>query len=139
MEDERYAPRFDAKRRSFESLIVINSPTIAFDADLKCELDGRKVSIRTTGRTIVVEVPDVATGLKLAKLGSLQGSYQRSAHKLKNMLDMASMSVHLRLRSKCVVMIGENCGTSFWKLFGFPKLGLKPWTLAVNYLRERRQ
>jgi hypothetical protein len=115
------------------------APTTIFDADLQCELNGRRVSVQTVGRTIIVEVPDVATGLKLAKLGPSRGSYRRSAHELKNMLDAAAFRVEVRLCGKPIVLIGENCGSSFWKLFGLPKLRLKPITFASNYLREQRR
>jgi hypothetical protein len=39
-------------------------------ADLECELDGKSVSFRSTGRKTIADVPDLATGLNL--IGSVR-------------------------------------------------------------------
>jgi hypothetical protein len=100
-------------------------------ADLDCELDSAPISIRSSGRKIVIEVPDVATGLKLYQLGLPKGSRRRHLHRLKSSLDVLLAVVELRIAGQTVLLIGHETGDRVWNYFGFPRLHLK----AISMIR----
>lgn len=114
-------------------------PHLEIKANLECELDGRPLSVRTIGRTLFVEVPDVATGVKLARLGSPQGTIRQSVHRFKRFLDSAQMTLNLRIGNDSLGLIGFGRGNPFWQIFGLPALELRPLTIAKLYFRERRR
>lgn len=115
------------------------APTIY--ADLNCELDSAPVSIRSAGRTIVVEVPDVATGLSLFRLSSSQGARRWQLAQLKKLLDTLLIAIEVIIAGRSVLRIGHEIGTSFWILFGLPpmsfsaKQSLRAWA-AADYHRS---
>ena len=106
-------------------------------ADLDCELDGKAVSIRSTGRKTVVEVPDVATGLKLVGLGSPRDFFGL-LHKLKRLLDAASHVLELRVRGKTIGRVGYLEGSQAWRILGLPALTLKPVAIVTETARRRK-
>lgn len=116
---------------------MINFLRIEIDADLRCELDVSPVSISTKGRTIVVEVLNVATAMQLMKLGSPLSSYRRAAHRLKRVLDDAAMNLEVRLQKTAIFAIGHNRSTVLWRLFGLPALKLNPVMIASEHSQER--
>ena len=107
-------------------------------ADLTCELDGRSVSIRSSGRQTVVEVPDVATGLELIRLGSPRGFFG-SLHRWKCLLDTASHRMEFRIRGRLIGRIGHLVGSQGWKIFGLPALTLKPLAIVSETAWWRRR
>ena len=138
MENERYAPYFDTKERVCEGVMVTNLSELQLHGELQCELDGIEFSIKATDRSIVVDVPDVPTGLKLLTLGSHPGAYPGSVQRLKRLLDAAFMILEVRLCGQPIGLLGYNRGTAFWRLFGLPALSLNPVAIAVAYMREKR-
>lgn len=107
-------------------------------AHLDCEVDGKPFSVRSTGRQTVVEVPDVATGLRLVRLGSPRGYIWKSVHQWKHFLDSAFHRVELRIRGRTVGAIGHGVGSRGWKLLGLPTLALKPAVIASEFLHRSR-
>ena len=108
-------------------------------ADLRGEVDGKKFSIRSSGRQTVVEVPDVATGLRLVQLGSSRGDFRRSIRQLQRMLETTFHRVEIRIGSTPVASIGHGVGTRFWNLLGLPRLCLKPLALASQLLTRPKR
>lgn len=104
---------------------------LEFSADLRCEIDSSPLTIRSVGRTIVVEVPDVATGLKMFRLGLPRGSRRRRLHQIKHVLDQLRAAVEIRIASKPVLSIGYERGNSVWHLLGLPALSVRARTAAV--------
>lgn len=98
---------------------------IEFSADLRCEMDSRPITIRTVGRTIVVEVPDVATGLKLLRLGLPRGSLRRRLHKIKYTLDFLHAGLEVRIAKRPVLSLGHAQGNQVWRFLGLPALNLR--------------
>lgn len=106
--------------------------------NLQCELDNRPLSIDTAGRSIVVDLPDMATGLKILKLGSPRGTYRDATHRVHQWLEATSMTLDVRLDGKSLCAIGGNRGNSFWRVLGLPPLYLRPVELLRQYIHERR-
>ena len=96
-----------------------------FSADLRCEIDSCSLTIRSAGRTIVVEVPDVATGLKLFRLILPRGSRGRRLHQIKRALDVLLAAVEIRIADKPVFCIGHEKCSRIWRFFGLPTLGVR--------------
>ena len=94
------------------------------EADLRCELDDRPLSIRVADGTAVVEFPDVATALKLFRLGSPRGSYARRLRSIKTLLDLMQLQLELRLRSHPIIRLGWKTGNPVWRAFGLPPMHL---------------
>ena len=105
-------------------------------ANLDCVADGKAFSVRSSGRRIVVEVPDVATGLQLVRLGSPQGSLCKSIHQWKHFLDSALHQLEVRVRGHIVVAIGHGVGSRVWTLFGLPRIVLKPVVIGSLLLSD---
>ncbi|QDU47468.1 hypothetical protein Mal52_59990 [Symmachiella dynata] len=106
---------------------------------LQCELDGSGFSMSFTGRSIVVNVSHMATGLKLLQLGLPPGSYLRSIRRLQKLLDSTCMNLEFRLREKPMGTVGHNQRTAWGKLFGLPALSLSLVAIAAACVRESRQ
>ena len=70
-------------------------------ADLDCDLDGRNLSIRSSGNQTSVEVPDVATGLRLVRLGSPRGHFIPALHHWKRLLDVTTHRIDLPCSWAC--------------------------------------
>jgi len=85
---------------------VTNLSQLPLYRELQCELDGLVFSMQTKGRSIFVDVPDVATGLKLLRIDSPPGSYLGSVHKLKRLLAPAFMILESRLREQPIGVVG---------------------------------
>ena len=107
-------------------------------ADLRCELDGEAVSIRSSGRKTVVEVPDVATGLNLIRLGSPRGFFG-PLHQWKRLLDAASHVLELRIQGKTVGLVGHLEGSQGWRILGLPALTLKPLAIVSKAAWRRKR
>ena len=107
-------------------------------ADLECELDGTSVLVRSTGRKTVVEVPDLATGLKLIQLGSPRGFF-KGLHDIKRLMDEASHRLELRVQGKTIGQVGHLEGSRIWRFLGLPVFTLKPLAIATAVLRPRKR
>lgn len=105
---------------------------LEFSADLRCELDSCPLTIRSVGSTIVVEVPDVATGLKIFQLGLPRRSRRRRLHQIKRVLDQLRAAVEIRIASKPVLSIGHKRGNSVWHLLGLPALTVRARNAAFT-------
>ena len=93
---------------------------LEISADLRCEIDSRPFEIRSEDRTIVVEVPDVASGLKLLQLGLPRGSRRRRLNSLKRLLDRIGVIVEVRVTGDSIFEIGHDTGTRLWRVIGLP-------------------
>ena len=116
----------------------MSSSPVEIRANLDCDLDGKEFSVRSAGRHTVVEVPDVATGLRLVQLGSSRGHFWRSLHKWKRLLDSTLHRVEFRVRGRTVGVIGHSVGSRGWRLLGFPTLALKPAVIASELVFRSR-
>ncbi|QDS96885.1 hypothetical protein [Adhaeretor mobilis] len=94
-------------------------------ADLDCELDSAPFSIRSSGRKIVVEVPDLATGMKLFHVGLPRGSWRRRLSFLKRSLDQLILVVEVKIAGITVMKVGHQTGSRLWNCFGMPRLTFK--------------
>ena len=110
---------------------------LEIDAALDCEIDGRPFSIRTSGAQIMVEVPDVATGLKLLQLGSSWGLLRQRLRWLKQLLEQMQHSLQLNIGPHAVVAIGHRVGSPLWAILGLPPLDLRPLRLLAAYFRRK--
>ena len=95
-------------------------------ADLQCEIDSSCVKIHSAGRQIIVEVPDVETGLKLLQLGLPRGSRRQRLHTLKRLLDTMALAIEIRVAGLPVLLMGHLTGSGIWRLVGLPVLSFKP-------------
>jgi hypothetical protein len=109
---------------------------LRFDAHLQCELDDRPVSIRAGSGKAVVEVPDLATGLKLLRLGSPRGFFPRSLNQLKVLLDGALTRLDVFIDGHHVFAIGWKTGNPLWKLAGLPPMHIRMFSVILS-LRRR--
>ena len=109
--------------------MTMDLSNIEFSADLRCEIDSSPLTIRSTGRTIVVEVPDVATGLKLFRLGLPRGSRRKRLHLMKKRLGQLASAVDVRINGKSVFRLGHSVGSQWWRILGLPALQLRPLRL----------
>ncbi len=85
-----------------------------------------------------MEVPDLATGLRLVQLGSQRGYFFTSLHKWKRLLDSTLHRVELRIRGRTVAAIGHGVGSRGWKLLGLPTLALEPIALVSTLVSRSR-
>ena len=107
------------------------------DSALQCELDGSRVSITAADRKLVVEVPDVATGLKLLQLGSSRASYISRLRGIKRLLDLTTHSLEVRIRGDTVVRLGHRIGNRWWRLLGLPDMTAKPRVILSLLVQQR--
>ncbi len=105
------------------------TPSVLIHADLDCVVNGSAFSVHSTGRQTVVEVPDVATGLRLMQLGSPRGSAFKSLHRWKRILDETQHSIELRVLDKAIVALGNDVGSRGWSLLGLPTMTFRPATI----------
>ena len=110
---------------------------IDVNASLRCELDGENISITAADRKVVVEVPDVATGLKLLQLGSSRGSRLARLHRVKRLLDLATHSLHVRVKGDTIFSVGHRIGSRWWRLFGLPEMDARPRLIISHLARQR--
>jgi hypothetical protein len=138
VENERRGADIDLQRGSCESLNMNSiSSALYIHADLACELDGSPFSIRCANRVFVVEVPDVATGLKLIQLGSSRGLPWRRVHRIKRLLDVICSSLEFKVAGKTVGSIGYEVGSHWWTLVGLPRLNLKLTRFLALFIHSR--
>ena len=78
-------------------------------ANLQCELDGQLVAVHSEAQKIVVEVPDVATGLKLLPLGSPR-DFERFSRVLQT-VDRLGLTVELRTGTYVLFAAGHNASS----------------------------
>ena len=98
---------------------------VEIDAHLDCDVDGKSFSVRSSGRRTVVEVPDMATVLRIVQLGSSRGNLRESIKRWKRLLDSTLHQVELQVRGRTVGALGYGVGSRMWRLFGLPQLALK--------------
>ena len=104
----------------------VSSLPAEIHANLDCVVDGKSFSVRSTGRQTVVEVPDVATGLRLLRLGSPRGYFWGSVHRRNHLLDSAYHQAELQVRGRTVGSLGHGVGSRTRALLGLPNIKLKP-------------
>ena len=109
----------------------MSSRQTEINACLDGSVDGKAFSVRSSGRQTIVEVPDVATGLRLMRLGSPRG-FWKPIHQWKRLLDSLSHEVELRIRGRTVGRMGHEIGNRGWALLGLPAMTVKP--SIVSYL-----
>ena len=100
--------------------------------DLEFELDGTAFSLRSNGRDFVLDVPDLATLLKVFRLGSPHYSYRRSLHRMKALLDFIARSLEVQINGRQVGRLGYQVGNGWWRLLGLPALTLKPVAIIAQ-------
>ena len=105
-------------------------------ADLRCEIDSCPLTIRSEGRTIVVEVPDVASGLKVLQLSLPRGSRRRRLHAVKTVLDRLASVLEVRVAGRTCAQIGYHTGSRWWRLLGLPAISLSPIHAVLPRFRD---
>lgn len=107
-------------------MTMVNNPgNLEFSADLRCEIDSCPLTIRSVGRTFVVEVPDVATGLNLFRLVLPRGFRRRRLLQTKNALDFLHAEVEIRIADRPVFSLGHSHGSRAWHFLGLPALRVR--------------
>ncbi len=109
----------------------------AISADLNCELDDQTISIRGTDRRLVVEVPDVATGLKLLRLGSPRGTLLGRLRKATHFVEHLQVVMELKVADRVVGEIQPAGGNMWGKILGFKTLGIHPASLTAATFQGR--
>ena len=104
---------------------------------LSCEFDGSRLEIKASDRKVVVEVPDVATGLKLLQLGSSRGSYRATLRLVQQLVDRSNHSLEVTMRGKTMISLGHATANRWWRLIGLPPMDIKP-RLALSLLTRGR-
>ena len=94
--------------------------SLAIHADLSCEFDSAPISIRSSGRAIVVDLPDLATGRDLLRLSLPKKSRRRRLQFIAAFLGKASSVVEIRVRNRTVASIGSETGSRLGALLGLP-------------------
>ena len=110
-------------------------------AELDCEIDGHAFQIRSYNRRIVIEAPDVTTGLKLCRLGLaqfLRRQGRAQMRKIARLCDQARYSIELHIGIHSVGAVGYRVSSQLWHLLGLPALTLRPNRLVAAYISERR-
>lgn len=118
---------------------AIDPARLDFEIDLQCEFDNRHLSVVTVGRTIVVDLPNVATGLRILKLGSPRYSYRDVARQVDQWLLAACMTLDVRIAGKPLGTIGGHPPNSLWKAIGLPPMKLKPMQLLRQFVHGLRR
>ena len=101
--------------------------------DLCCEIDSEPLTVFSTGRMIVVDVPDMATGLKLLKLGLPKGYRRKRLQELKRVLDWLQTTIQVRISDRAVFSMGHTTGSSIWKFLGLPAMRLDTRTALAAW------
>ena len=109
---------------------------LEFCADLHCEIDSCPLLIRSAGRTIVVEVPDVATGLKLFQLGLPRGSRRRRLSAWKQSLEACLATVEVRVGGASLFRLGHDANGRIWRVVGLPALDVQILKLFSVWFRS---
>ena len=81
---------------------------LTIDANLDCEIEGKKIRLRTKGHTLSVEVPDVATAVRLYRLSSPRGSHLKKLRKFNRAIVGSAMQVELFVGSKKMLSLGKD-------------------------------
>lgn len=119
-------------------MTAIDPASLNFEIDLQCEFEKRPLSVVTAGRTIVVDLPDVATGLRILKLGSPRYSYRDVARQVDQWLLAASMTLDVRVGGEYLGTIGGHPPNTLWKAIGLPPMKLKPMQLLRQFVHGLR-
>ena len=113
-----------------------STASLEIASDLACEIDGRPLSIYSANGRIVVEVPDVTTGLSLFQLVSSRGLRFRRLHVLKRLLERVGWALELRIDHRTIAAIGCQVGNPFWRLIGLPAMKLRPERLVSAWFSD---
>ena len=105
-------------------------------ADLRCDVNGKPFSVCSAGSQTVVEVPDLATGLRLVQLGSPRGRVGQSFRRWKRILDFMKHSVEFRISGRTVAFVGHGVGCRLCRLIGLPVFTIKPLAIASVLFSE---
>lgn len=89
---------------------------------LECELDGACWSLSANDRHIIVELPDLTTGLKLLRLGRRRTAVRRTLIEAKRWLDGARQRLECRVAGRRVLLLGHEAGKRRWLLPGLPAM-----------------
>lgn len=111
---------------------------IQIDADLKCEYEGHAFSIRAANGTIVVEVSDLITGIRLIRKFSRQNGSQFAPSQLNVWLELLDSTLEFRVDGICVANAGGESGSYLGYLIGFDRVRLQPLAVLRSALRGRR-
>ena len=107
-----------------------NNPTaFSLHADIDIDADGRAVSVRATGRQIQVEVPDLATGLELFRLGSPRGLSFRGSRAIVKCLAKMGLQLSLSVGGVSVATAGQGVRGVPLSPIGLSKCYIHPFKL----------
>ena len=99
-------------------------------ADLSIDANGNPVCVTAEGRHIRVEVPDLATGLDLVRLGSPRGFYLHRIRRFAETLNRLDLTLSLSVNGKSVARFGRGTGFSLLSLLGLGPTRIRPSTLV---------
>lgn len=77
------------------------------NADLHCSFGEKPVSIRGENNHLKVEVPDVATAIRLARVASPRGFFSQQHRKLLSLLARMGVLVEFQVRGRTIAAAGH--------------------------------
>ena len=116
-------------------MMIVQQPLV-IEGSLRCELDGVPWSLGASNQRIVVDVPNVATGLKLLRLGPARRTWRRRLGEAKQFLDQTSHRLECRIGGRRVLVLGHQVGRRWWRLAGLPAMQID-FTALLSSLRRR--
>jgi len=111
---------------------------IQIDADLECEYEGHAFSIKAANGTVVVEVSDLITGIRLIRKFSRQSGSRFDPSQLSVWLELLHSTLEFRVDGICVATAGGGSGSYLGYLIGFDRMRLQPIAVLRSALRGRR-
>jgi hypothetical protein len=107
-------------------------------ADLNIDANGKPVRVSAEGNHICVEVPDLATGLDLFRLGSPRGFGVHRLRAMADSLDQRRLHLTMNVRGRQLARIGHRTSGLWLKLLGLKRCQIRPWSLLQSILRRDR-
>ena len=110
---------------------------IDLSADLQCEFDGKPFSLTASGRQIVVDVPDLASCIKIVRNRPARHQIRHDLARLNSFLNDLQITLELRINGNCVAITGFKMDAPLESLLGFKRLKLYPLAIFKSAIRRR--
>ena len=114
------------------------SRKLMIDADINCQIDGEEVRVRTDGHTLRVEVPDVATAVRLYRLSSPRGFHFGTFCKIQRLITHAAIRIELATSSGTLLTLRPRGSSSLGWLRSMPTFSLSAVPSIVREITKSR-
>lgn len=110
--------------------------SIEINAALNCELNGRKFIVRSSDQRVLVDVPDVQTGVSLLRDGNLKFSNATLLRTVSAVCRRTSTTIELRTANEKLCAVGPDSSVWWLRIWGMSNVFISPRFLLFNLRRQ---